>query len=59
MELENISKNSQRVHFECIRREELLKRAIQEAVVNLEETKKIFKSKMIREVREKLIKVIK
>ncbi len=44
--------------FNHSQREELLEKTIREAISKLEKTKKYFKSKTVREVREKLIKAI-
>ena len=39
-------------------REKILEGTIREAILKLEETKKTFKSKKVKEVREQLIKVV-
>lgn len=44
--------------FNHSQRERLLEKTMQEAIAKLEETKKSFKSKTIKEVRKKLIKAI-
>ena len=44
--------------FNHSQREELLEKTIRESISKLEKTKKHFKSKTVKEVREKLIKAI-
>lgn len=44
--------------FNHSQREKLLEKAIRKAISKLEETKKSFKSKTVKEVREELIKAI-
>ncbi len=44
--------------FNHNQREELLEKTIRESISKLEKTKKHFKSKTVKEVREKLIKAI-